>query len=160
MPRSAHFSTGQDPEIGGEHPPPNHATHGHPPRLPRRVVAAREQPRTVRGMWDRTYSPAPAPPLGRLWDDDDVAAFTGFRSIDELIARNPAFPAPLDLGMQGRRWHPQDVYDWVESLRTAPRATRGAETRAKGARLLPADLEIPELDLSAIPELTAQSKGA
>lgn len=110
-------------------------------------------------MWDPTYSPAPAPPLGRLWDDDDIAAFTGFRSIDELVARNPAFPAALDLGMQGRRWHPQDVYDWVERLRSGSRPTKGAETRSMGARLLPADLEIPELGLSAIPELTAQSKG-
>jgi hypothetical protein len=55
-------------------------------------------------MWDPDDRPVPAPPLGRLWDDVDVATFTGFRSVDELIARNPTFPRPLELAVQGRRW--------------------------------------------------------
>ncbi len=56
------------------------------------------------------------PPTGRLWTTSDLQGYFGFASIDELIARHPTFPAPLPLGMKGRRWLPATILAWVASL--------------------------------------------
>jgi len=65
------------------------------------------------------YTPRPGPPVNRLWTTDDLAAYSGFASVDELIARNPTFPPPQELKMQGRRWRPSDVIAWFEALSSA-----------------------------------------
>jgi predicted DNA-binding transcriptional regulator AlpA len=65
------------------------------------------------------YTPWPCPPVNRLWTTDDLAAYSGFASVDELIARNPTFPPPLELKMQGRRWRPADVIAWFDALSSA-----------------------------------------
>jgi predicted DNA-binding transcriptional regulator AlpA len=62
------------------------------------------------------------PPQDRLWTEDDLSAYMGFRSVSELIARHPNFPSPVPLLMQGRRWRCADVIAWVNHLCDNPNA--------------------------------------
>jgi len=89
-----------------------------------------------------------------LWDDDDIAAFTGFRSIDELIARHPDFPAPVPFQMRGRRWRPADIASWVDALcEDGPVAS---STKRSPLKPLP---PIPEFDITTVPELCQPAEG-
>ncbi len=94
--------------------------------------------------------------------DDDVAAYVGFRSIDELIARHPDFPAPVPLGLQGRRWRPRDVIAWIDQLRaptprtaTAPRRRSTSVTPAKAPSAV---THVPTFDPSTIAEQLEEAR--
>jgi hypothetical protein len=111
-------------------------------------------------MWDPTYVPHPGPPVSRLWDDDDIAAFTGFRSIDELIARHPDFPAPVPFQMHGRRWRPADIVRWVDALCEDPSAGAAAPAVSSTKRLPLKPLPpIPDFDITTVPELCHPAEG-
>ncbi len=101
-------------------------------------------------MWDASYQPTPGPPSDRLWDDEDVAAYIGFRSIDELIARHPRFPRPVPLGMQGRRWRPGDVVAWIDELCGAPGTPSGPIAGSPGAGGSIAASKVPAFDISIL----------
>ena len=113
-------------------------------------MPASGEPGRSRYMWDTSYQPTPGPPSDRLWDDEDVAAYIGFRSIDELIARHPAFPRPVPLGMQGRRWRPADLVAWIDELCGAPGAPRGPVAGAPGAAGATGASKVPEFDISIL----------
>ena len=101
-------------------------------------------------VWNSNYEPVPGPPVNRLWDEQDVAAFVGFRSIDELVARHPSFPATVPLAMQGRRWRPGDVVAWIDRLcadiEEPAQSTERVVTRT------------PEFDVSAIADLLREDR--
>ena len=108
------------------------------------------------GMWDDSYQRHDGPPTDRLWADDDVAAYVGFRSIDELIARHPDFPAPVPLGMQGRRWRPSDVIAWIDQLCLSTPSTAAAP-RQRSTDVVPPKApstvtHVPKFDPSIIAE--------
>ena len=117
--------------------------------LPLARAAARSS-----SMWNDNYERHDGPPTNRLWGDDDVAAYVGFRSVDELIARHPDFPAPVPLGMQGRRWRPRDVSDWIDQL-CAPTPSSPKTQRQKPDRVVPAKVQgtttsVPAFDPAVI----------
>ncbi len=101
-------------------------------------------------MWNSNYEPVPGPPTNRLWDEHDVAAFVGFRSIDELVARHPSFPATVPLAMQGRRWRPGDVVAWIDRL------CAGAEEAAQPTQA--ALTRTPEFDVGSIAHLLREDR--
>jgi predicted DNA-binding transcriptional regulator AlpA len=67
------------------------------------------------------------PPQDRLWTEDDLSAFTGFRSVSKRIVRHPNFPSPVPLLMQVRRWRCSDVNAWVNHLCDSPSADPSIE---------------------------------
>jgi len=98
-------------------------------------------------MRNTTTQDLPAgPSQDRLWTEDDLAVFLGFRSIGELISRHPDFPAPVPLLMHGRRWRPSDVVAWVNHLCDST----GPTSYSKGNT-------IPALDLTSIHELIEET---
>ena len=108
------------------------------------------------GMWNENYEANDGPPTNRLWGDDDVAAYVGFRSIDELIARHRDFPTPVPLGMQGRRWRASDVIAWIDQL-CAPTPSTVATPRQRSTSVMPAKApsavtHVPKFDPSVIAE--------
>jgi predicted DNA-binding transcriptional regulator AlpA len=107
-------------------------------------------------MWSTTYQTHDGPPSNRLWEDEDIAAYVGFQSIEELIARHPDFPQPVPLVMQGRRWRPSDVIDWIdrlcnETLDAPARAARPSTDRRPAKKSVRAP-EIPAFNLAVIAE--------
>jgi predicted DNA-binding transcriptional regulator AlpA len=107
-------------------------------------------------MWNTSYQTHDGPSTNRLWEDEDIAAYVGFQSIDELIARHSDFPKPVPLGMQGRRWRPCDIFHWIDRLcsgdidTTAP-STTASKTQPPTRKSNP-PVEIPEFDTSLIAE--------
>jgi predicted DNA-binding transcriptional regulator AlpA len=98
-------------------------------------------------MRNTTSPDRPAgPSQDRLWTEDDLAVFLGFRSVSDLIGRHSDFPAPVPLLMHGRRWRPSDVVAWVNQLCDNPGATPSSEGN-----------DIPALDLTAINELLEET---
>jgi len=113
-------------------------------------------------MWDDSYQRYDGPPTDRLWGDDDVAAYVGFRSIDELIARHPDFPRPVPLDMQGRRWRPRDVSDWIDRLcASTPRTAAAPQQKSNSVVKAPCVVRhVPEFDVAMITEqLKEASRG-
>jgi predicted DNA-binding transcriptional regulator AlpA len=107
-------------------------------------------------MWSTTYQTHDGPPTNRLWEDEDIAAYVGFQSIEELIARHPDFPQPVPLVMQGRRWRPSDVTDWIdqlcnETLDAPAKAARPSTNRRPAKKSVRAP-EIPAFNLAVIAE--------
>ena len=117
--------------------------------LPLARAAARSS-----SMWDDSYQRHDGPPTDRLWGDDDVAAYVGFRSVDELIARHPDFPAPVPLGMQGRRWRPSDVSNWIDQLcastPSSPRAPQQKSSSVFPAKAPSTVTRVPAFDPAVI----------
>lgn len=78
------------------------------------------------------FQPLPAPPLGRNWTDDDVCAFHGYWSIEQLMALR-GFPKPIPYPFRGRRWRPLDHVAFrdqlVEQGQPAPPPAPDAEPR-------------------------------
>ncbi len=87
------------------------------------------------------------PPQDRLWTEDDLSAYMGFRSVSELIARHPNFPSPVPLLMQGRRWRCADVIAWVNHLCDTPSVEPPVENNAA-----------PEFDLTGIDQLLEEAR--
>ena len=119
--------------------------------LPLARAAARSS-----SMWNDNYQSHDGPPTNRLWGDEDVAAYVGFRSVDELIARHPGFPDPVPLDMQGRRWRPCDVIDWIDQL-CAPTPSSPKAQHQKSKRAVPVKAPVgvrpvPAFDPSVIAE--------
>ena len=115
-------------------------------------------------MWSDTYQEHNGPPTNRLWDEDDVAAYVGFRSIDELMARHPDFPTTVPLGMQGRRWRPADIIEWIDHLcserAVTPTPAQTAPKTLRAPRKSSMPLEVPAFDMSLISEkLKEASRG-
>lgn len=113
------------------------------------------------GIWNENYEANDGPPTNRLWWNDDDAAYVGFRPVDELFARHPDFPAPVPLGVQGRRWRPRDVIAWIDQL-CAPTPSTAATPRQRSTSVMPANApsavtHVPKFDPSIIAE---QLKGA
>lgn len=107
-------------------------------------------------MWSDNYQEHNGPPTNRLWDEDDVAAYVGFRSIDDLIARHPEFPSAVPLGMQGRRWRPGDIIEWIDHLcsecTVAPDQSDIAPKTQRATKKSSPAAEIPAFDISLISE--------
>ena len=91
------------------------------------------------------------PPQDRLWTEDDLAFFFGFRSVGELISRHPDFPNPVPLQMKGRRWRPIDVIAWVDNL--CDDDGRGRITDGENLDLI----EVPALEMDTITELLQEA---
>ena len=110
-------------------------------------------------MWTDDYQTRCGPPTNRLWDDNDIAQYTGYRSIDELRARHPDFPRPVPLGMQGNRYRPTDVEAWINGLCSkasskAQRQSQDGEAKTKPPVLaIPHD--IPAFDPTVVSEALA-----
>ena len=104
-------------------------------------------PGTISVMRSTAQEVIPAgPPQDRLWTEEDLAVFLGFRSISELINRHSNFPTPVPLLMQGRRWRPSDVISWVNHLCDIPGPTSPNEARA-----------IPNFDITTINQLLEEA---
>lgn len=115
-------------------------------------------------MWSDTYQEHSGPPTNRLWDEDDLAAYVGFRSIDELMARHPDFPSAVPLGMQGRRWRPGDIIEWIDHLcskrAVAPSQSVTTPKTRRATRASSEPVDIPAFDMSLISEqLREASRG-
>jgi predicted DNA-binding transcriptional regulator AlpA len=91
-------------------------------------------------------SPHPGPPQDRLWTEEDLAIFLGFRSIGELINRHSDFPRPVPLLMQGRRWRSSDVVSWVNHLCDNPGSTPASD-----------ETVIPDIDINTINQLLEEA---
>lgn len=64
-----------------------------------------QRPSTMINMRNTDPQNLPAgPPQDRLWTEDDLSAYTGFRSVSELIARHPNFPSPVICEVFATRW--------------------------------------------------------
>lgn len=97
-------------------------------------------------MRNTTSEEFPAgPPQDRLWTENDLAQFLGFRSVGELINRHSDFPASVPLRLQGRRWRPSDVVAWVDHLcdGTTPTPTSADD--------------IPVLDITSLTQLLEET---
>lgn len=127
-------------------------------RLPLARAATRSS-----SMWNDNYERHDGPPTNRLWGDEDVAAYVGFRSVDELIARHPDFPAPVPLGLQGRRWRPSDVIDWIDQLcASTPNSPKAPQQKSNRVvvKAPGAVRPVPAFDLAMIAEqLKEASRG-
>ncbi len=59
-------------------------------------------------------SPTATPPIERLWDSDDVAAYLNLhpRYVRERLRYRADFPAPVHIGRM-LRWQPREIKRWA-----------------------------------------------